>query len=325
IALNMFQGIVNSLDVPARQAFTVEIVEVREDLSNAIALNSSMVHAARLIGPAVGGFLIYTVGEGFCFLIDGLSYLGVIAALAAMRLRPAEPPANRLRAWASLWEGLRYAATSRPIRTLLMMVAVTSATAMSLTTLMPIFAGQVLGGDELTLGWLLGASGAGALVGTVYLASRASVLGLGRVIATASAMLGVGLMLFSFSRSLVISLPLLMLTSFSLVTQMASCNTVLQTIVDDDKRGRVMALYAMAFLGVAPLGSLLVGALAAWTGAPWTVFAAGLLSIATALVFASQLAALRPLIRPIYQTKGILPTVASALESTTGLESRTRE
>jgi MFS family permease len=230
-----------------------------------------------------------------------------------------------MRALASFWEGLQYAFGFRPIRTLILMVAVTSFTAMSQTTLMPLFAAQVLGGEARTLGWLLGASGVGALAGSLYLASRHTVLGLGRVIAGACGVLGIGLIVFSFSRSLVFSLPLLVVVGFSMVVEMASCNTVLQTIVHDDKRGRVMALFTMAFFGVAPLGSLAAGGLATLIGAPMTLTIAGCVCIAAAITFASRLSSLRPLIRPIYQTKGILPQVAEGMQTTETIPTALRE
>lgn len=225
----------------------------------------------------------------------------------------------------SLWDGVRYAFGFRPIRTFLVMVAVTSVTSISQSTLMPIFAARELGGHARTYGLLLGASGLGALCGSLYLASRRTVVGLGRVIAIACAVLGISLVLFSFSRSLIFSLPLLMLTGFSLVVQMASSNTVLQTIVDDDKRGRVMALYTMAFLGVAPLGSLLAGGIATLVGAPTTLAIAGTVCVLTALVFALRLPGLRPLIRPIYQSKGILPQVADGMRDTAAIATTTHE
>jgi MFS family permease len=325
IALNAVQGIVNAWDVPARQSFTVEMIEDRDDLSNAIALSSSTVHAARLIGPAVGGYLIYAVGEGFCFLIDGFSFLAVLGALLAMRLPARVARGPSVKALESLGEGLKYAFGFAPIRTLLSVVAVTSVTSMSQSTLMPIFAARILGGGERTLGWLLGATGVGALAGSLYLASRRSVVGLGRVIAIAGFVLGFAMIGFAWSRWLALSLPLLAVIGLCLVVQMASCNTMLQTIVDDDKRGRVMALFAMAFLGVAPLGSLWSGAVATLVGAPTTVTIAALGGFATAAFFALKLPKLRPLIRPIYQSKGILPQVAAALESTEALDDPTQD
>jgi predicted MFS family arabinose efflux permease len=316
---------VNAWDVPARQSFTVEMIEDRDDLSNAIALSSSTVHAARLIGPAVGGYLIYAVGEGYCFLIDGFSFLAVLGALLAMRLPMRVAGAPSAKAWASLREGVRYAFGFAPIRTLLTVVAVTSLTSMSQSTLMPIFAARILGGGERTLGWLLGATGVGALVGSLYLASRRTVVGLGRVVTVAGFVLGFAMLGFAWSQWLALSLPLLAVIGLCLVVQMASCNTMLQTIVDDDKRGRVMALFAMAFLGVAPLGSIWGGAVATLLGAPATVTIAAVGCFATATYFALRLPKLRPLIRPIYQSKGILPQVAAAIESTEALDDPTQD
>jgi MFS family permease len=318
VALNLLQGAVNALDMPARQAFVVELIEKREDLSNAIALNSSMVHTARLVGPAVAGVLIYTVGEGLCFLLDGISYLAVIAALLAMRVQPIARKAEHLRAFSAFKEGLRYAFGFMPIRTVLLLVAVTSLMSMSQSVLMPIFAGKILGGQERTLGLLLSASGCGALVGSLYLASRRSVIGLGRVIAICCCVLGVGLILFAMSRHLLVSLPILFLTGFAMVVQLASSNTILQTIVDDDKRGRVMSLFAMCFMGMTPFGSLMAGAVADVIGAPWTLAGAGSICLVAGLLFIGQLPKLRPLIRPIYVRKGVLPEVAEGLKSATG-------
>jgi MFS family permease len=320
LALAVVQGLINALDVPARQAFVVEMVENRDDLSNAIALNSSMVHTARLFGPAIAGYLIYKVGECYCFLIDGFSYLAVLVALVSMRLAERPSPMIHARARDAFKEGLRYAYGFAPIRTLLLMVAITSLTAVSQATLMPIFAGTILGGGERTLGWLLGASGLGALIGSLYLASRRTVVGLIRVIAISCATTGTMLLLFSISRSFEFSLVLLVISGFAIVTQMAASNTVLQTLVEDDKRGRVMALFAMAFLGVAPLGSLASGAIASAFGAPVSIAVAGVICLTVAGIFALQIPKLRPLIRPIYQAKGILPVIASGIEASENVE-----
>lgn len=325
LALAVVQGLINALDVPARQSFVVEMVENRDDLSNAIALNSSMVHGARLFGPALAGYLIYRVGEGYCFLVDGFSYLAVIVALLCMRLGRAPRPPVTARAFDSFKEGLRYAFGFAPIRTVLLMVAITSLAAISQSTLMPIFAGTILGGGERTLGWLLGASGLGALGGSLYLASRRSVLGLGSVIATACATLGFMLIVFSLSRWFPLSLVLLVVSGFALVTQMAASNTILQTLVEDDKRGRVMALFSMAFLGMAPLGSLLSGGIATVFGAAASLAVAGSVCLVVAAVFAWQLPKLRPLMRPIYRAKGILPEIAAGIEATEAILPTTPE
>ncbi|HTN76264.1 MAG TPA: MFS transporter [Pirellulaceae bacterium] len=320
LLLNIFQGLVNAVDIPTRQSFVVDIIEDRSDLSNAIALNSSMVHLARLVGPVVGSMLMYFVGAGYCFVIDGFSYLAVLIALAMMHVKTLAPLGRQLRVWQSLREGLAYAWGFSPVSTLLLMVAVTSLMTMSQSVLMPIFGDTILvstlGDGRLTYGCLLGASGVGAVVGSLYLASRRSVLGLGRVIALACLAMGLALLCFSISPSLWISLPLLMISGCAMVVQMASCNTVLQTIVDDDKRGRVMALFTMAFMGMSPFGSLLAGFLASRWGPQVTIAIVGATCVLASLVFAARLPAMRPLIRPIYIRKGILPEVAAGLQST---------
>jgi MFS family permease len=320
IALNAFQGLVNAFDIPGRQAFVFDIIEDRQDLGNAIALNSSMVHTARLLGPPIAGLLIALVGEALCFMIDGVSYLAVLIALAMMRVAPTVRKLEQRPVWHSLVEGFRYAFGFAPVRTLLLMTAITSLMAMSQSVLMPLFAKEIYGGDAKLLGLLLFATGIGAVTGSLYLASRRSVLGLGRVIWIACLALGLGFIFFSQVRSLWIAVPLLVITGGAMVTQMASCNTVLQTIVEDDKRGRVMSLFTMAFMGMSPFGSLLAGALAGFWGAPRTLLLAGSICCTAALAFALYLPRLRPLVRPIYQRKGILPEVAEGLQASAAQE-----
>jgi MFS family permease len=324
IALSVVQGVVNALDMPARQSFVVGLVK-QSDVGNAIALSSSMVHAARLLGPAIAGVLIYQVGEGICFLIDGFSYLAVLLALVAIRVDETERRANGQRAWHALQEGMRYAFGFRPIRVLLMMVAVTSVASMSQSVLMPIFADQILGGGERTLGLLLGASGLGALCGSLYLASRRTVVGLGRVIGAASCLLGVGLISFSLSQLLASSIAALVAAGFALVVQLASCNTLLQTIVDDDKRGRVMSLFTMSFMGMAPFGSLLSGWIANNLGPAWALTIAGCVCLSTGALFALRLKSIRPLVVPIYVKKGILPPIADGIAATAELAASSPE
>ncbi|NUQ63508.1 MAG: MFS transporter [Pirellulales bacterium] len=322
IVLAVALGMINALDMPTRQAFVVDMVGGREDLSNAIALNSVLFNAARLLGPAAAGFLIGLIGEWMCMLINGLSYLAVLAALAAMRIEPRGPagPAGPARpVWSEFREGLAYAVRFRPILTLLLLLGLTSFTAMPLTVLMPVFAVEILRGGPQTLGLLTAAMGAGALSGGLMLASRRSVLGLGRVICIASAAIGVGMIGFALSRSLWLSLSVVAVTGLAMIVQMAASNTVLQTIVDEDKRGRVMSFYIMAFMGTAPLGSLLSGALASRYGAPIAVAACGLVSLAGAAVFAYRLPHFRELVRPVYIRQGILPEVSSGVGVTTEL------
>ncbi len=309
IVLVLLQGLINAFDTPARQSFVVQMIERREDLGNAIALNSSMVNGARLIGPAIAGAVIALVGEGYCFLGDGISYLAVIASLLVMRLRPpAEAPRARPALADELAEGWRYVRHSRPISLVLLFLAMVSFFGAPYTVLMPIFAGTVLRGNAYTLGWLMAATGLGALAGAVTLAMRPSVLGLGRVIAWSSSLFGLGLVGLGLSRNLWVSLLAVAAAGFGLMRHMASTNTILQTIVEEDKRGRVMAYYAMAFQGVTPFGSLVGGAIAARIGAPWTTVAAGIICLAGSAWFARQLPGLRQIIHPIYVERGIIPS-----------------
>jgi MFS family permease len=296
IVLALFQGFINAFDTPARQAFVVRMVDDRADLGNAIALNSSMFNVARLIGPSIAGALIALVGEGVCFL----------AALLAMRLGPVRAQARVGGALQDLREGLRYAFGFPPIRALLLLVGTCSFTGMPYVVLMPVFARDILHGGPDTFGLLMAAAGSGALVGALYLASRRSVRGLGRIIVLMSSLFGAGLVAFACSRALWLSLPLLFVTGMGVLVQMASTNTVLQTIVEDDKRGRVMSLYITAVLGMQPFGSLFAGTLAQHIGAPLTIGLGGGACIVASLAFARTLPALRELIRPIYAQKGII-------------------
>jgi MFS family permease len=319
VILSVFQGLINAFDMPTRQALVVHMVDDRADLANAIALNSSMVNAARLIGPSIAGILIAWAGEGVCFLVDAISYIAVIASLVAMRLALPQRPVQRTDVLGELAEGIRYAMGSMPIRTLLAMLALVSLVAMPHTVLMPIVASQVLHGGAHTLGFLMAATGLGALAGALYLASRRTVLGLGGVIPVAVIALGVGLAGLSQSRLLWLSLAIMPVIGAGMIVQMAASNTVLQTIVDEEMRGRVMSFYAMAFFGAAPLGSLLAGALAQRFGAPVTLLASGVVCIAAAAAFFARLPVFRRHIRPIYVELGILPEIAEGLQSASQL------
>jgi MFS family permease len=320
VCLMLFQGLVNAFDMPARQAFVIQMVEDREYLSNAIALNSSMVNAARLVGPALAGIIIAGIGEGYCFLLDGISYLAVIISLLAMHItaQTARRPGRNI--LQELEEGWRYVTESVPIRSILLLLALISLVGMPYTVLMPIFASQVLHGGANTLGFLMAASGVGALTSAITLAARRSVLGLGKMIPISAGIFGAALIAFSFSRVFWISIVLLLGTGFGFLQQMAASNTILQTIVAEEKRGRVMAYYSMAFQGVAPFGSLLAGTLATRIGAPATLAGGGALCIVGALWFARRLPDIRRLIRPIYTEMGILPEVAAALQSASALQ-----
>ena len=320
IVLNLFQGAVNAFDMPARQAFVIEMVEEPQDLGNAIALNSSLVNAARLIGPSVAGLLIAAVGEGYCFLADGISYLAVIASLLAMSVATRRRERKHDGVLAELREGWDYVRGFRPIRSILLLLALISVVGMPYTALMPIFAGRILHGGAHTLGFLMAAVGVGALAGAVVLAARNTVLGLGRVIAMTAAGFGASLFFFAASGQLWLSLSLLVVTGFCFMQQMASSNTVLQTIVDEQKRGRVMSFYAMAFQGTAPFGSLIAGAAASRIGASYTLMIGGAVCVCGAIVFAMELPALRRLVRPIYARIGILPEIATGIQAATALQ-----
>ncbi len=318
IWLSAFQGLINAFDMPARQAFLVQMVEDKQDLGNAIALNSSMVNLARLVGPSLAGAVIAVSGEGACFLIDGISYIAVIASLLAMRLTAAvaKPTVDSMRS--QLKEGWAYVSGFAPVRTILLLFAMVSLMGWPFTVLMPIFAGKILHGGPHTLGFLMGAVGVGALVSAMSLALRKTVLGLGRMIPLSTVALGAGLILFGLSRSLWISLMLMLVCGFGMMQQMAASNTIIQTIVEDSKRGRVMSFYAMAFVGMAPFGSLLAGVLAHAIGAPRTVMLSGACCLAGAAWFAAQLPTIRKLIRPIYVDLGILPGVNAVIRDSVG-------
>jgi len=325
VALAVFSGAINSFDVPTRQAFTLEMVGRKEDLPNAIALNSSLFNASRLIGPTVAGVLISLVGEGTCFLLNGLSYSAVIVALLSMRLAPQQARTSEKNFLNDLQTGVRYAFGFLPIRNILLLLALVSFVGMPYTVLMPVFAKDVLGGGAQTLGILMAGTGVGALVGTIYLAVRNSVVGLGKRIPLAAACFGVGLIGFSFSSHMLFSLPLIAVAGFGMMVSMAACNTILQTIAEEDKRGRLMSLYAMAFAGVAPFGSLLAGTLSTHIGAPTTLALGGCVCLIGAGLFALQLPQLRALVRPIYSQKGLLPAVASGLSAANEATSASRE
>jgi MFS family permease len=262
IFLSLSLGLINALDIPTRQSFVVDMIEKREDLGNAIALNSSIVNGARLIGPSVAGMLIATLGEGMCFLLNGLSFIAVIFALLAMKITPKKREAQSSKVFQGLKEGFSYAFGFAPIRSVLLLLGLVSLMGMPFTVLMPIFAEKILHGGPQALGFLSGATGVGAIAGSIYLASRKSVLGLGRIIVISSNLFGIGLIGFSLSRLFWLSLLMMLLTGFGMMVEMASSNTVLQTIVEEDKRGRIMSFYTMAFMGMVPFGSLLAGTLA---------------------------------------------------------------
>ena len=306
LLLQLAQGIINAFDTPARQAFVVQMVGDRNDLPNAIALNSSMVNASRIIGPSIGGILIAAFGEAWCFTVDAISYVAVIASLVAMRIDKPSTGRRDTRVWEELRAGFSYVTHFAPARDSLLLLALIATMGMPYTVLMPAIASKILHGGAHTLGYLMTASGVGALAGAFYLASRRSVLGLGRAIVIASITFGASLIAFSFSRWLWVSLLVLPFIGGGMMVEMASTNTILQTIVDDSMRGRVMAFYTMAFLGTAPLGSLLAGFAADHIGPMKTILVGGFSCVLGASVFAVRLPMLRARVRPIYIERGIL-------------------
>lgn len=306
IILAFFLGFVNAFDMPTRQAFVVQMVGKREDLGNAIALNSFLFNGARLVGPSVAGVLISILGEGMCFFFNGLSFLAVIIALLAMKVTFHKGQSERHHILRELKEGFAYAFGFQPIRSVLFFLGWISMVGMAITILMPVFAKNILHGGSQTYGFLMAAIGVGAVIGAIFLASRRSVLGLGKIIVIAAGIFGIGLISFSLSHVLWLSLFLLLVTGFGMMVQMASSNTIIQTVVDEDKRGRMMSLYVMAFMGMAPFGSLAGGSLAARIGASNTLIIGGASCILGSFLFARKLPLIRKMVRPIYVRKGIL-------------------
>ncbi len=291
-ALASLLGVANAFDIPARQAFVIEMVE-REDLMNAIALNSSMVNGARVVGPAVAGVVVAAVGEGWCFFLNAVSYVAVIGALLLMRLPRRPRAAHQVSAWASIVEGFVFSWQTAPVRALLLLLGLVSLMGMPYSVLMPIFADRILTGGPNAYGLLMSASGVGALAGAATLTVRRHIRGLGRWVALSAAGFGVSLIAFSLSRSLWLSALLLVPAGFCMMVEMAASNTLIQAMVPDRLRGRVMAVYSMMFMGMAPLGALIAGALAAPLGAPATVAIGGMVCIMGGAVFCARLPTLR--------------------------------
>src|ERR1035437_2976862 len=307
LALSVLQGCVNAFDMPGRQSLMIMMVDDKSDLQNAIAINSSMVNVARLIGPSLAGMLIAVSSEGWCFLIDGISYIAVIFSLLMMRLHTSALERKATSILTELKAGWTYVAEFLPIRTILLLSAMVSLMGMPFVVLMPIFAKKVLNGGPHTLGFLMAAMGLGALVSALSLAARRNVRGLIRMIPIAAAVFGLGLVGFGLSRVFWLSMLMVFIAGMGMMQGMAASNTVIQTIVTDDKRGRVMSYYTMAFMGMAPFGSLLAGGMAHKFGAPWTVIMNGSVVLLGAAWFVTRLPLLRQQIRPIYREMGIIP------------------
>jgi MFS family permease len=321
VVLSVSLGCINAFDVPARHSFVIDMLEKKEDLGNAIALNSLMFNGARLIGPSIAGIILASAGEGVCFLINAVSFIFVVASLLMMKIKNKEIKTHDTIMIRDLREGLRYTFGFPPIRHLIYLLGTVSLMGMSYSVLMPVFAKEILHGSSHTYGFLMGAAGFGALLGALFLASRKTVLMLGSIVPGAALLFGSGLIILSLSRSFALSLFLMVFIGLGMMMQSASSNTILQTITDDDKRGRVMSFYTMAVMGTAPFGSLLAGALAKVIGVPVTIFAGGMATIIGALIFLRKLPGLKLLVRPIYVKMGIIPEVASGIQRASEMES----
>jgi MFS family permease len=318
LALSAFQGVINAFDMPARQAFMVQMVNDRADLSNAIAINSSMVNLARLIGPSLAGIVIAATNEGWCFFIDGISYIAVIISLLLMRVRVADVRRTADSMFAQMREGWNYVSSFIPVRSILTLFALVSLMGMPYVVLMPVFAAQVLHGGPHTLGFLMGAAGVGALISALSLVLRKTVRGLLKMIPIAALMFGVGLICFGLSRYVWLSMLLMVIVGFGMMQGMTASNTIIQTLVPEDKRGRVMSYYTAAFVGMAPFGSLLAGSLAHWIGAPHTVLLTGTCCILGAAWFWSRRRDIRDEMRPIHIQLGIVEAPPELVEEQAG-------
>ena len=315
VLLSIVLGSVNAFDVPSRQSLVVDLVEKKEDLGNGIALNSLMFNGARILGPSIAGVILASTNEGICFLINAISYLFVIVSLLLMKIKTPFVKKKASGMLTELKSGLHYVFGFLPIRNVILLLGVSSLTGMSYSVLMPAFAKEVLGGGSNTYGFLMGAAGFGAMLGALFLASRKSVLKLGRIIPVSAFVFGTGLIILSFSRIFPLSILMMIFIGLGMMLQSAASNTVLQTITDDDKRGRVMSFYAMAIMGTAPFGSLIAGSLAQLIGTPYTILIGGTITITGSLFFLRKLPALKELVRPIYIKMGIIPEVATGIRT----------
>jgi MFS family permease len=319
IALNVLAGVILAIDLPTRQSFIVDMVGSGRDLPNAVALNSFVITGGRMLGPAIAGLLLTIVSPAVCFFINAISYMPVVVALLAMRVKKRAPNTAHSSALNELAEGVRYAMGFPPIRSVLFLVGLISLLGMPYAVLMPIFAAEVLHGGAHTLGLLMSAPGIGALFGTVYLASRKSIRGAGTRVAAGALIFGGGLIVAGLSRGLIVALFALFFVGLGMIVQLAISNTLLQTIVDDDKRGRVMSLYTMAFMGMAPFGSILGGVLANHIGVQMTFLIGGIACAGGALLFATRIRSMRPMVLPIFVRKGIIPEIATGLGNASSL------
>lgn len=319
VALNLFAGMILAVDLTARQAFIVDMVGSGHDLPNAVALNAFVINGGRMLGPAIAGLLLTVVSPAVCFYANAVSYIPVIAALAAMRVHRSPNAPVESSPVEDLIEGVNYAIGFPPIRAVLILVALVSLAGLPYAVLMPVFAAETLHGNAHTLGWLMTAPGIGALVATLYLASRKSIFGAGVRIAVGAILFGAGLVGLGLAKNFTLALVALALLGLGMIVQLATSNTILQTIVEDDKRGRVMSLYTTAFMGMAPFGSLIGGAVARQIGVQLTMICGGILCLGGGLLFATRIPVLQPMVLPIYRRKGIIPQVAEGLQNASAL------
>lgn len=313
IVLSILFGGITAFDAPARQSLVISLIDEPENLGNAIALNSAIFNGARLIGPAIAGITIAVVGEGICFLINTISFAAVLFALMQIKIPVSVIKSGSANFRQSFTEGFQYTFQSVPIRTLIILLTIISLTGLSYVVLLPAYAKEILHGSSDTLGYLMSAMGAGALTGALYMASRKTVLGLGRIISTNTFLLGLAIVVASFSERLHFSLAVFFIGGLSMILLLASINTMLQTIAEEDKRGRVMSFYAMALMGTSPIGNLLAGTVASGIGIPHTLLIAGMITLLAGIWFGINRKLLRKYVRPIYVMKGILPGIPDEL------------
>ena len=313
--LSLLIGLINALDNPTRQSFYPSLVP-KDKLSNAIALNSAVINGSRLIGPAVGGVLIGLLGEGICFLLNGISYIAVIIALLMMRAAPKQERTVKQKVWEDMRDGFRYVAGNIPIRTLLLLMSAISFFGLPLMTFIPAYVKTILHGESEMLGLLLSCIGVGSFIAALYLAARKSVLGLGKVVMLSGALLGIGLSVMSFVTIPWVAAVLCLPVGFTIIAAVASINTLLQTLSGEDKRGRVMGYMAMSFTGMAPVGSMVLGAIEKWIGLQMIILLSGICCFVAALVFEYYRPLVRRYARPVYIEKGIIKEIAIGIDST---------
>ncbi|MGC9196573.1 MAG: MFS transporter [Syntrophobacteraceae bacterium] len=305
VALSCMIGVIYAFDIPIRQSFVLAMVDKRDDLGNAIALSSAMFNGARLLGPAIAGILISAFGEGICFLINAFSFIAVLAALQAIKVAKRQPNGRKGRVFGEFREAAVYARRFEPIFAILVMLSVFALAGSPYTVLMPAFVKNVLHGNADTYGFLMSSSGLGAIAGTIYLASRKNAQGLIKAIPAAMGLFGAAMVAFSLSRASSTCVFFIFFASFSMMIQIASSNTIIQTVVDEDKRGRVMSLYAMSLMGVMPFGGLLAGSIAGKISVRYTLLAGAVICMVAAVVFSSRLSRLTRMLQPLFTNQPV--------------------